>query len=87
MPGFFLSARFVDRVVFALHADDEERADAMRAIGPSIVLPHSFFGTRLQVDARAQRKMPRYLVSSGASSSLAACFWLLDLGSNQGPTD
>jgi hypothetical protein len=33
MPGFFLSARFVDRVVVALHAGDEERADAMRAIG------------------------------------------------------
>jgi hypothetical protein len=32
-------------------------------------------------------KKPRYRLDSGASSSRKAFLWLLDLGSNQGPTD
>ncbi len=32
-------------------------------------------------------KKPRYRLSSGASSRRKAYQWLLDLGSNQGPTD
>ncbi len=34
-----------------------------------------------------KKKKPRYLLNSKVFNAAVACLWLLDLGSNQGPTD